>query len=98
VNPSPEAESTGQLQALQRFWDARYDSDDFAFGMQPNDFLVQRIGALAGRGRALCLAEGEGRNGVWLEPRFTGVRTLREGRLHVGARVVVQIAARKRAG
>jgi hypothetical protein len=52
-------------------WDERYASVDFAYGREPNDFLVEAHAALedprAGRAaRALCLAEGEGRNGVYL--------------------------------
>jgi SAM-dependent methyltransferase len=46
-------------------WDERYSESVFAYGKDPNDFLVANIGALP-RGRALCLAEGEGRNAVFL--------------------------------
>jgi len=49
-------------------WDERYSGDDFAYGTQPNDFLVATANALP-VGRALCLAEGEGRNAVWLARR-----------------------------
>lgn len=48
-------------------WDQRYAADDYVYGTQPNDFLASVIGSLdAGGGRALCLAEGEGRNAVFL--------------------------------
>jgi len=46
-------------------WDERYSSEDFFYGTKPNDFLVEATTPLP-RGRALCLAEGEGRNSVWL--------------------------------
>jgi 2-polyprenyl-3-methyl-5-hydroxy-6-metoxy-1,4-benzoquinol methylase len=46
-------------------WDERYSGEDYAYGTEPNDFLVSVAGELP-RGRALCLAEGEGRNAVWL--------------------------------
>lgn len=46
-------------------WDDRYSEPGFAYGTEPNDFLTERVGDLK-RGRCLCLAEGEGRNAVWL--------------------------------
>ena len=46
-------------------WDERYASEDFFYGTKPNDFLVHAATPLP-RGRTLCLAEGEGRNSVWL--------------------------------
>lgn len=46
-------------------WDERYASEDFFYGTKPNDFLVYAATPLQ-RGRSLCLAEGEGRNSVWL--------------------------------
>ncbi len=53
-------------------WDSRYSAEGFAFGDQPNDFLRSQDSFLRaasekiGGGCALCLAEGEGRNAVWL--------------------------------
>lgn len=46
-------------------WDQRYCEPGFAFGTDPNDFLRQKAPTL-GQGKVLCLAEGEGRNAVWL--------------------------------
>lgn len=49
-------------------WDERYGEPGFAYGTEPNDFLVsvaERIPA----GPVLCLAEGEGRNAVFLAGR-----------------------------
>lgn len=47
-------------------WDARYAGDDYLFGTAPNAFLVSEAGRLKAGGRALAIADGEGRNGVWL--------------------------------
>jgi SAM-dependent methyltransferase len=47
-------------------WDARYGQDGFYYGTEPNDFLVEQAGLIAQGGRVLCLAEGEGRNAVYL--------------------------------
>src|SRR5512143_605970 len=52
-----------------RFWDARYGEPGFAYGEAPNDFLVEVEPLLPRRGRVLCLAEGEGRNAVFLATR-----------------------------
>ena len=46
-------------------WNERYSSDRYAYGMEANDFLVSMNDRLPG-GKILCLAEGEGRNAVWL--------------------------------
>ena len=46
-------------------WDRRYSTETYAFGTEPNDFLVE-VAPLIPLGRVLCLAEGEGRNAVWL--------------------------------
>ncbi|MGM0553551.1 MAG: SAM-dependent methyltransferase [Pseudomonadota bacterium] len=46
-------------------WDERYDTDEFVYGEEPNEFLRNAIMGVPA-GRALCLAEGEGRNAVFL--------------------------------
>lgn len=49
-------------------WDERYGAtDDYVYGTAPNDYLRDRVGdASVVDKTALCLADGEGRNGVWL--------------------------------
>lgn len=51
---------------LQAFWDQRYGVPEFVYGTEPNRFLAQQARHFAPGGRVLCLADGEGRNGVWL--------------------------------
>jgi len=46
-------------------WDERYSEPGYAYGADPNDFLVSVAGRIP-RGKVLCLAEGEGRNAVFL--------------------------------
>lgn len=46
-------------------WDQRYSRKDYAYGTNANDFLVS-AGDQLPTGKILCLAEGEGRNAVWL--------------------------------
>ena len=48
------------------FWNTRYDTDDYVFGTAPNVFLASQGHRLAPGQRALAIADGEGRNGVWL--------------------------------
>ena len=46
-------------------WDERYSTDEYAYGTQPNDFLKEHVNAIP-KGNVLSLAEGEGRNAVFL--------------------------------
>ncbi len=46
-------------------WDQRYSDRKLAYGDQPNGFLVEQVAALK-PGSCLCLAEGQGRNAIWL--------------------------------
>jgi SAM-dependent methyltransferase len=58
-------------------WDQRYSEPDFVYGTEPNDFLAASAERyLPARGEILSLAEGEGRNAVFLAQRgfrVTGV-------------------------
>jgi 2-polyprenyl-3-methyl-5-hydroxy-6-metoxy-1,4-benzoquinol methylase len=47
-------------------WDARFAGDDYIFGTAPNVFLASQRARLVAGGRALSVADGEGRNSVWL--------------------------------
>lgn len=47
-------------------WDVRYAGDDYLFGEAPNAFLSAQAARLPTGGAALALADGEGRNGVWM--------------------------------
>lgn len=46
-------------------WDERYAEPEYAYGTEPNDFLREQVTGTA-PGKALCLAEGQGRNAVFL--------------------------------
>ncbi len=47
-------------------WDERYLTDDYVFGTEPNQFIARILPLLPKGGRALDLATGEGRNGIFL--------------------------------
>lgn len=51
---------------MNEFWDNRYSEPDYAYGESPNAFLVAQKSYLRAGMRALAVADGEGRNGVWL--------------------------------
>lgn len=53
-------------------WDERYRGEDYVYGTAPNDFLRGQVGHIPA-GRVLCLAEGEGRNAVFLAEQGFGV-------------------------
>ena len=60
----------------RKFWDDRYGTAEYLYGTEPSDFLAERYSALPAGGEILCLADGEGRNGVFLATqglRVTGV-------------------------
>ncbi len=46
-------------------WDERYGAADFAYGKEPNEFLASVADRIP-PGPVLCLAEGQGRNAVFL--------------------------------
>jgi SAM-dependent methyltransferase len=46
-------------------WDERFDTPEYIYGTQPNDFLVSVANEIP-PSKVLCLADGEGRNGVYL--------------------------------
>jgi SAM-dependent methyltransferase len=47
-------------------WETRFSAPEYAFGKDPNYFLVSCKALLPRKGRALAVSDGEGRNGVWL--------------------------------
>ena len=50
-----------------QFWNERFDKEEFIFGKNPNEYLVEQTKLYLKPGdKVLCIADGEGRNGVWL--------------------------------
>jgi SAM-dependent methyltransferase len=50
-------------------WDERYAAPGYLFGTEPAHFLVDQAAHLPERGRILAVADGEGRNSVFLASR-----------------------------
>ena len=46
-------------------WDERYSAEEYAYGTTPNEFLAENFSCIP-KGKVLSLAEGEGRNAVFL--------------------------------
>ncbi len=47
-------------------WNRRFTEEGFLFGTAPNDWLRGHAGVWQPGQRVLCVADGEGRNSVWL--------------------------------
>lgn len=47
-------------------WNARFAREDYLFGEEPNAFVRAQAHWLPPGGSVLCVADGEGRNSVWL--------------------------------
>ncbi len=47
-------------------WNERYSGDFYWFGTEPAGFLPTQKHRLPASGSVLCIADGEGRNSVWL--------------------------------
>jgi SAM-dependent methyltransferase len=50
-------------------WNRRYAGADYLFGTAPNDWLREHAGVWKPGDRVLSVADGEGRNSVWLASR-----------------------------
>jgi SAM-dependent methyltransferase len=57
-------------------WEGRYSAPEYVFGKEPNYFLAKCKGLLPASGRALAVADGEGRNSVWLAEQGLGVHAI----------------------
>ncbi len=70
---------------MTNVWDERYAGDEYFFGTEPNAFLLSQSELLKRGDSCLAVADGEGRNGVWLA----------EQGLHVVSVESSQVAMRK---
>jgi cyclopropane fatty-acyl-phospholipid synthase-like methyltransferase len=57
-------------------WETRFRAPDYVFGKEPNAFLKSQAHRLRAGGAALSVADGEGRNGVWLAEQGLDVLTI----------------------
>lgn len=50
---------------MKEMWDNRYSSEEYAYGIAPNEFFKEALNKYALSGSILLPAEGEGRNAVY---------------------------------
>jgi SAM-dependent methyltransferase len=62
------------MSELER-WNERYSKPEYQFGTAPNAFLKSQAHLLKPGMKALSVADGEGRNGVWLAEQGLDVHT-----------------------
>jgi cyclopropane fatty-acyl-phospholipid synthase-like methyltransferase len=60
----------------QERWETRFRAPGYAFGKEPNAFLKAQTHRLRPGQSALSVADGEGRNGVWLAEQGLDVLTI----------------------
>jgi SAM-dependent methyltransferase len=61
---------------MNNSWDKRFAGEDFLFGEAPNAFLARQAPLLKKGQRALAVADGEARNGVWLAEQGLSVHSM----------------------
>ncbi|MGQ4277403.1 SAM-dependent methyltransferase [Pseudidiomarina sp. E22-M8] len=77
-------------------WDERYNTDNYVYGTAPNDFLLQHAPDLLAayeHPHVLCVADGEGRNSVYLAE--LGVEVCAMDISQVGLDKAQQLAAQR---
>ncbi len=83
-------------------WDKRFSTPDYIFGTEPNAWLAAHADLLQPGMRVLAVADGEGRNSVWMAQRGLavdafdispiGVDKARQLAQHAGVQVNFQVA------
>ncbi|MEW4561778.1 class I SAM-dependent methyltransferase [Bremerella sp. JC770] len=51
---------------VKQFWNERFGREEYIYGTAPNTFLEQSVHTFPSGGNVLCIAEGEGRNALFL--------------------------------
>lgn len=74
-------------------WNERYAGADFFYGTEPNAFLVAQRALLKPGMRCLAVADGEGRNGVWLAQQ--GLEVLSVDSSHVAQAKAKKLAQQR---
>ena len=58
------------------FWNTRFAKDGFMYGEKPNEFIKNNTHLFTPKADILCLAEGEGRNAIYLAKQGFAVTAL----------------------
>ena len=73
-------------------WDQRFSEPSYVYGTEPNAFL-KNSAKMIPPGKVLCLADGEGRNGVYLAQQGFSVTSLDAS--SVGLNKAIKLAAKR---
>ncbi len=74
-------------------WNERYSGENYFYGTEPNAFLVSQKALLKPGMRCLAVADGEGRNGVWLAQQ--GLEVLSVDSSHVAQAKAKKLAQQR---
>jgi len=61
---------------MQAFWNEKFQTKNFIYGEAPNNFIKENTDLLLTTNNILCLAEGEGRNAIYLADKGLNVEAL----------------------
>lgn len=75
---APHLTDLGGIMRSIAEWDDRYGGRQYRYGVEPSDFLVKQRHRLSRGMEVLSLADGEGRNGVWLAQQGMKVTTVEQ--------------------
>lgn len=64
-------------------WDERFAGEGFLYGTEPAPFVTKNAGSLPERSRVLSIADGEGRNSVWLAEQGADVTAMDASRVAI---------------
>ncbi|MHB8742903.1 MAG: SAM-dependent methyltransferase [Sulfuricaulis sp.] len=78
---------------MSDFWDQRFSGADYTYGTEPNAFLVSQKQYCQRGMQAIAVADGEGRNGVWLAQQ--GLDVLSVDGSKVGLHKAQELARRR---
>lgn len=78
---------------MSNFWDERFSEPGYAYGTEPNAFLVSQMHLFKPGMKVLAVADGEGRNGVWLAQQ--GLDVLSVDQSAVGLAKARELAAQR---
>lgn len=79
ITPSSRIQKNGVFMNdgnIKNIWDERYAAAAYFYGTEPNAFLVSQRQLLKPGMSCLAVADGEGRNGVWLAEQNMDVLSL----------------------
>lgn len=69
MSDTPSPESQGRFADAAASWNERYAGSEYLFGTEPNEWLRDQAGVWSPGARVLAVADGEGRNSIWLAGR-----------------------------